>query len=62
MNPNTQYLDQTVQSRLRFFTPGRIAAWLALGLMLLVTLAPLWMVLKTALMPSVNLYTESFHF
>jgi len=59
MNPNTQYLDQTVQSRLRFFTPGRIAAWLALGLMLLVTLAPLWMVLKTALMPSVNLYTES---
>jgi len=59
MNPNTQYLDQTVQSRLRFFTPGRITAWLALGLMLLVTLAPLWMVLKTALMPSVNLYTES---
>jgi multiple sugar transport system permease protein len=59
MNPNTQYLGPTVQSRLRFFTPGRIAAWLALGLMLLVTLAPLWMVLKTALMPSVNLYTES---
>ena len=59
MNPNTQYLGPTVRSRLRFFTPGRIAAWLALGLMLLVTLAPLWMVLKTALMPSVNLYTES---
>ena len=45
--------------RVRVFTPGRIAAWLALGLMLLITLAPLWMVVKTALMPSALLYTES---
>ncbi len=41
------------------WTPGRIASWLALGLMLLITLAPLWMVVKTALMPSASLYTES---
>lgn len=45
--------------RIRIFTPGRIAAWIALGLMLLITLAPLWMVVKTALMQSINLYTES---
>lgn len=45
--------------RIRIFTPGRVAAWVALGLMLLITLAPLWMVLKTALMQSANLYTES---
>ena len=45
--------------RIRIFTPGRIAAWIALGLMLLITLAPLWMVVKTALMQSANLYTES---
>jgi len=59
MTPNTQHPGPTVHSRLRFFTPGRILAWLVLGLMLLITLAPLWMVLKTALMPSANLYTES---
>lgn len=46
-------------SHFRYVTPGRIAAWLALGMMLIITLAPLWMVLKTALMPSANLYTES---
>lgn len=59
MTPNTQHTGPTVHSRLRFFTPGRIVAWLVLGLMLLITLAPLWMVVKTALMPSANLYTES---
>jgi multiple sugar transport system permease protein len=45
--------------RISIFTPGRIAAWIALGLMLLITLAPVWMVVKTALMQSANLYTES---
>ena len=46
-------------ARVRAFSPGRMTAWLALGLMLLITLMPLWMVLKTALMHSVDLYTES---
>ncbi|BDT66451.1 diacetylchitobiose uptake system permease protein DasC [Comamonadaceae bacterium OS-1] len=45
--------------RIRIFTPGRIAAWVALATMLVITLAPLWMVVKTALMQSANLYTES---
>ncbi len=45
--------------RIRIFTPGRVAAWVALGVMLVITLAPLWMVVKTALMQSANLYTES---
>ena len=40
-------------------SPGRMLAWLALGAMLLVTLAPLWFALKTALMPSGTLYDES---
>ncbi len=43
----------------RLFSPGRMAAWAALGTMLVVTLAPLWMVLKTALMHSADVYTES---
>lgn len=38
---------------------GRWLAWIALLGMLILTLAPLWMVLKTALMPTANLYTES---
>ena len=46
----------------RLFSPGRIAAWAALGIMLIITLAPLWMVVKTALMQSANLYTESAQF
>jgi multiple sugar transport system permease protein len=53
-NPSTPALH-----RMRAFTPGRIFAWLALGAMLTITLAPLWMVVKTALMQSANLYTES---
>ncbi len=47
--------------RIRIFTPGRIAAWAVLATMLVITLAPLWMVVKTALMHSANLYTESAH-
>jgi multiple sugar transport system permease protein len=45
--------------RKRSFSPGRAAAWIALGLMLLITVTPLWMVVKTALMHSTDLYTES---
>ncbi|RFO97316.1 sugar ABC transporter permease [Rhodoferax lacus] len=45
--------------RKRTFSPGRAAAWVALGLMLLITVTPLWMVVKTALMHSTDLYTES---
>ncbi|MEY4884346.1 MAG: hypothetical protein RIS34_2200 [Pseudomonadota bacterium] len=51
--------NNAVEHRIHFLTPGRIAAWLALGLMLIITLAPLWMVVKTALMQTANLYTES---
>lgn len=52
-------LPGSAAGRRNVWTPGRISAWLALGLMLLITLAPLWMVVKTALMQSANLYTES---
>ncbi|SDP86561.1 carbohydrate ABC transporter membrane protein 2, CUT1 family [Rhodoferax sp. OV413] len=43
----------------RLFSPGRILAWAALLTMLAITLAPLWMVVKTALMQPTNVYTES---
>lgn len=43
----------------RNFSFSRAAAWMALGLMLLITVTPLWMVVKTALMQSTALYTES---
>ena len=46
-------------SRNRSVSVGRAAAWIALGLMLLITVTPLWMVVKTALMQSTALYTES---
>lgn len=38
---------------------GRMAAWAALAVMLLVTLLPLWMVVKTALMPHAALFEQS---
>lgn len=41
------------------WTPGRLLAWAALITMLVVTLMPIWMVVKTALMQPANLYTES---
>lgn len=59
MNLPTTAVAAEAAHRIRIFTPGRIAAWLALGIMLIITLAPLWMVIKTALMQSANLYTES---
>ncbi|WP_295961036.1 carbohydrate ABC transporter permease [Rhodoferax sp.] len=43
----------------RLFSPGRIAAWAALLIMLAITLTPLWMVVKTALMQPSNVYAES---
>lgn len=55
-------VTKTTPHRIRIFTPGRIAAWAALATMLVITLAPLWMVVKTALMQSANLYTESAQF
>lgn len=51
--------QSAVRKRLRIFSLSRIVAWSALGLMLLITVTPLWMVLKTALMHSADLYTES---
>ena len=38
---------------------GRILAWAALAVMLAITLTPLWIVLKTALTHSDDLYTQS---
>jgi multiple sugar transport system permease protein len=38
---------------------GRILAWCTLGLMILITFVPLWMVLKTGLMHPKDLYTAS---
>ena len=40
-------------------TPGRALAWAALLAMVAFTLLPLWMVVKTALMPPSQLFTES---
>lgn len=45
--------------RRRYWTPGRILAWASLVAMLVVTLMPVWMVVKTALMQPANLFTES---
>jgi multiple sugar transport system permease protein len=43
----------------RSISPGRIAAWAMLILMLVITLMPLWMAVKTALMHPADLYAES---
>lgn len=40
-------------------SPGRLAAWTALLLMLGLTLLPLWMMVKTALEPNATLYEHS---
>lgn len=45
--------------RARGWTPGRLLAWAVLLSMLAVTLMPLWMVVKTALMPAGELYTHA---
>lgn len=41
------------------WSSGRILAWIVLVTMLIITLAPLWMVLKTALLHPSQLYTSS---
>jgi multiple sugar transport system permease protein len=40
-------------------TPGRVAAWAALLAMMAFTLLPLWMVVKTALVPNAALFEQS---
>lgn len=47
------------QHRGRLWSPGRVLAWGVLILMLGVTLMPLWMMLKTALMHPSELFTQS---
>ena len=46
-------------SRAAHLAPGRIAAWAALIAMLIVTVLPLWMVVKTALVPNAALFEQS---
>lgn len=41
------------------WSPGRLAAWAALLAMLAITLLPLWMVVKTALVPNATLFEQS---
>ncbi len=41
------------------FSTARVLAWIVLGAMLIVTLLPLWVVLKTALMQPADLFTQS---
>lgn len=48
----------SLTSRKRW-SPGRMIAWIVLAVMLLVTLVPLWMVIKTGLLHPQSLYTES---
>lgn len=43
----------------RRWSLGRLLAWFTLGLMILITFVPLWMVLKTGLMHPKDLYTAS---
>jgi multiple sugar transport system permease protein len=38
---------------------GRLLAWTALALMMAITLLPLWMVVKTALLPNATLFEQS---
>lgn len=45
--------------RVARFTPGRLLAWAVLGAMLIVTLLPLWVVVKTALMQPADLFTQA---
>ncbi|MDL2355702.1 MAG: carbohydrate ABC transporter permease [Pseudomonadota bacterium] len=49
----------TPAMRRRLPSVGRVLAWTALAAMLLVTLLPLWMVVKTALMPNAVLFDQS---
>jgi multiple sugar transport system permease protein len=52
-------MSTSVPGLRRRWTLGRIAAWSALLCMILITLLPLWVVVKTALMRTQDLYTGS---
>ncbi|MFM2058625.1 MAG: hypothetical protein RLY71_3010 [Pseudomonadota bacterium] len=43
----------------RRLSTSRLLAWAILGLMLFITLAPLWLVLKTAMTPTADLFAQS---
>jgi multiple sugar transport system permease protein len=55
----TVHIQTIPGTRRKAWSPGRIAAWGVLLLMIAVTLLPLWVVVKTGLMNSADLYTES---
>lgn len=57
MNSPTVFPSPAMRRRLP--SVGRMLAWTALAAMLLVTLLPLWMVVKTALMPNAVLFEQS---
>ncbi|MEY8875388.1 MAG: carbohydrate ABC transporter permease, partial [Leptothrix sp. (in: b-proteobacteria)] len=43
----------------RRISTSRLLAWAILGLMLFITVAPLWLVLKTAMTPTADLFAQS---
>ncbi|NUR70380.1 MAG: carbohydrate ABC transporter permease [Hamadaea sp.] len=45
-----------MKSRLR---PGRVLAWLALAAFILITLFPFWWMVRTALTPAADIYTDN---
>ncbi|NUT38045.1 MAG: carbohydrate ABC transporter permease [Hamadaea sp.] len=45
--------------RTKTFNPGRVVAWVALGLIILVTIFPFWWMVRTALTPAADLYTDN---
>jgi len=50
----------SVPTRTRFtMAPSRAIAWVLLAIMLVITLTPIWMAVKTALTPSGDLFTHS---
>ena len=62
MNDSSSSSSRLSAGRRARFKPGRLLAWLALTALLLVTLMPLWMVIKTALVPNASLFEQSAHF
>jgi multiple sugar transport system permease protein len=48
-----------VRHRRKMPSTGRILAWAGLLLMMAITLVPLWVVVKTALMPNATLFSQS---
>ena len=45
--------------RTRTFTPGRVAAWIVLSLAILITLFPFYWMVRTALTPAADLFTDN---